>query len=378
MKTSNGAFELAVIGGGIVGIAHAVAAIARGMRVALIERDGVCRSASVRNFGMLWPIGQRPGPDEARALRSLQIWTELAPLAGFHLDPCGSLHLVHHEDEARVVHEYLEQTHGASHRRWLDPAEVLDRAPGAAADGLLGALWSPTECCIDPREAVERLSHWLDAQPNVTRYIGTATRVTPGEVGLADGTQLRTERVVVCPGAEQGALFPALLAAAPLIACKLQMLRTAPQRDGWRMGPMLATGLTLRHYEAFRACPSLAEVCARYAAEEPHFDRHGIHVMASQNARGEVTLGDSHEYGRPFSPGSSQEIDEHILDVARRRFRLKDAAIAARWTGVYLKREDGGCGVALDAADGVQVITGMGGAGMTCSFGFAEQVLDGA
>ena len=85
MTAADDAYDLVVIGGGIVGIAHAVAALERGMRVAMIERDGVCRAASVRNFGMLWPIGQRPGADEARALRSLDAWSKLAPLAGFTL-----------------------------------------------------------------------------------------------------------------------------------------------------------------------------------------------------------------------------------------------------------------------------------------------------
>ena len=156
-----------------------------------------------------------------------------------------------------------------------------------------------------------------------------------------------------------------------------RIVRTHPQPDGWRMGPMLATGLTLRHYAAFAACPGLEAVRARYAEEAPQFDAHGIHVMASQNASGEVVLGDSHDYGRPFAPGSDERVDQHILEFARRRFCLPDASIAARWTGVYLKRTDGGTGLALDAADGVQVVTGMGGAGMTCSFGFAEQVLAG-
>ena len=375
MTAADDAYDLVVIGGGIVGIAHAVAALERGMRVAMIERDGVCRAASVRNFGMLWPIGQRPGADEARALRSLDAWSKLAPLAGFHLNPCGSLHLVHHDDEARVVQEYLEQTGAAPGRQWLEPGEVLAKSPGAAEAGLLGALWSPTEHCVDPREAILRLSEWLDEHPCVTRRTGAATRVEAGEVHLADGARLRASHVIVCPGADQTALFPELLASAPLVACKLQMMRTPPQPGGWSLGPMLATGLTLRHYDAFRSCPSLPVVCARYAADAPHFDRYGIHVMASQNARGEVVLGDSHEYGRPFAPGSSHDIDEHILDVVRQRFRLQDASIAARWSGVYLKREDGRTGIALRAADGVQVVTGMGGAGMTCAFGFAEHVL---
>ena len=64
-------------GRGFSGLAHAYQLARRGRRVIVFERNPRAIGASVRNFGMLWPIGQPLGPLRRLAMRSLQIWLEV-------------------------------------------------------------------------------------------------------------------------------------------------------------------------------------------------------------------------------------------------------------------------------------------------------------
>ena len=137
---------------------------------------------------------------------------------------------------------------------------------------------------------------------------------------------------------------------------------------------MLAAGLTLRHYKSFECCPTLPALSARIARESPWYDRYGIHVMVAQNAGGELILGDSHEFGAMVDPFDKTEIDDLILGYLETFLNFPGLRIAARWHGVYAKHP-GKHAVVLEPAAGVTVVTGTGGAGMTLSFGLAEQVV---
>ena len=367
--------DVAVIGGGIVGLAFAWTAARSGRSVVLFERDRKAQGASVRNFGMVWPIGQPAGPMHRVALRSRELWSELAGKAGVSLDPVGSLHLAYRADERAVLEEFAGGSETLGYDcRLLTPAEVLRRSPAVRPEGLLGALWSPTEACVDPRRAIARIPGWLAETFDVKlRFGSVVTSVEGSEARTSDGERWSFERAVVCGGADFRTLFPDVFEGSGIRLCKLQMMRTVPQPDSWRLGPMLAGGLTLGHYASFQACPSLGELKRRFAETMPEFVRLGIHVMASQNSPGEVVIGDSHEYDDAIEPFDRPIIDDLILGYLRGMVALPDPTIAARWHGIYAKHPTKPLFTA-EPRPGVKVVTAPGGAGMTLSFGFAEQL----
>lgn len=368
-------FDDAIAGAGILGLAHAYHLAKRGRKVVVFERNARAMGASVRNFGMLWPIGQPPGPRHTLAMRSLEIWREVLRDSGLWHEQTGSLHLAYRPDEAQVLREFAQEApHTGYDCAFLSPEEVLVRSKAVQSAGLLAGLWSRTEMCVDPREVVAGLPTYLEQRFGVQFVFGSAVQSFESPHLTAGERTWTVERLFVCCGDDLKTLYPDVLAVSGIQLCKLQMLRTQPIQSDWRLGPMLAGGLTLRHYLSFQHCPSLPELKRRVAQETPEYDHYGIHVMASQNGKGEVTLGDSHEYGAEIEPFDKVEIETLILGYLHTFLHLPGLRIAFRWHGFYGKHPDLHAFIAHPAPE-VTIITGVGGNGMTLSFGLAEQVV---
>ena len=313
------------------------------------------------------------------ALRSREHWLSVLSAANLWHEKTGSLHLAYKDDEAQILHEFIHDAPGNGYDlEWRPAAQVRENAPAVREEKLIGGMWSPTEICVDPREVAAGLPGYLTAAFGVEFHFGvTALDYDRPAVRTSAGV-FEADNLYVCSGDEIQILYPDAYAALGLIPCKLQMLRTAPTGGDYKLGPMLAAGLTLRHYKSFVDCRALPALKERVARETPEYDRYGIHVMASQNGRGELILGDSHEYGADITPFDRDEIDRLVLDYLRGFLTPpngKDFAIASRWHGVYLKHPEKAYLVARPEP-GVTLTTGVGGAGMTLSFGVAEKAVE--
>lgn len=366
--------DVLVIGGGVLGIGHAIAALRAGLSVTVCERHAVARGASVRNFGMVWPIGQPAGPDLDIALRSRQLWGELADEAGFGCRASGSLHLAYADDEWRVLEEYAALAELSDLQLWT-PEEVRAAQPAIVAEGLRGALFSPHEANVDPSVAVRSMHAWLLRQGVAVHYDCPVVAVGEHHATLASGATVQADRIVVCTGDDFAALLPDVYAGSDLVRCKLQMASLVPQPGGFDLGPMLAAGLTLLHYDSFARCASLPALRERIDVDFPEHRARGIHVMVSQGDDGRLIVGDSHDYQPPFPPGLDVETERLILDYLATFFRPCEPRVARRWAGSYAKRRGGESVFRASPMAGVEVVTGVGGSGMTRSLALGEQTV---
>jgi D-hydroxyproline dehydrogenase subunit beta len=367
--------DVAVVGAGILGLAHAYAAARMGRTVAVFDKHPQACGASVRNFGMIWPIGQPPGELHQLALRSRELWLELLAAARLPYRPTGSLHLAYREEEADVAREFAARAPEFGYDSvWLEKEAACRASQAIRTDGLLGALFSSTEFTVDPRMILAALPAFLSERYGVQFFFGTPVHsAAPARIETSRG-RWTAERTFICSGDDFETLYPQQFAASGLTRCKLQMMRTAPQPSGWQLGPSLAAGLTLRFYPAFHHCPSLSKLRERIASEEPAYDRFGIHALVSQTADGALTLGDSHEYGLAVDPFNKEAIDELILRYTRSFLLAPDLGIAERWYGVYAKHPSKTI-VTMEPEPGVKIVASPGGSGMTLAFGMAEKLV---
>lgn len=367
--------EVAVVGAGIVGLAHALAAARKGRSVVLFERNNRAVGASIRNFGMIWVIGKPPGFMRDRVLRSRQVWIEIAEQTGIWLSQNGSLHVAHHADEMAVLHEFYETAgRNLGTCRFLSPEATLDMSPAVNPEGLLGGLWSSTEMLVNPIEAMRCIPDWLQEHYGVTLRFGQTVRQIQLPTLETTHEKWHVERVIVCSGADFETLYPEVYRDAGITRVKLQMLRTIPQPGGFRVGPSLAGGQLLPGYTSFAHCTTLDALRTRLHSEQPEYIANGITVYFSQLPTGEVTIGDTHAYDNTVDPFDAEHLNQLMLDEVRRFAALPTLEISERWHGIYTKIP-GMTELVAYPESGVTVVNALGGGGMSQSFGLAEEVI---
>lgn len=367
-----GSYDLAVVGAGICGLAHALAAARRGKRVVVIDRDAQANGASVRNFGFVTVTGQQEGECWRCAMRSRDVWAEVAPLAGIAILQQGLL-TVARRPEARAVLEDFCATDMGRDCRVLEPAAVAARYDGLRTSGIAGALLSPHEVRVESRDAIPRLAAYLAERRGVTFLRDTAVRaVTPPRLETSRCTIL-ADAVVVCPGDDFRTLHPERIAAYGLTRCKLHMMRVRPAQGDARLPPVMSD-LGLVRYLGYAERPAAAALKARLAAEQAEHLAHGIHLIAVRSADGSLVVGDSHHYAATPEPFAPTAVDDLILDEYAQVFDGPPPAVVERWTGTYASAPDR-LMLVDRPSDALRIVLVTSGTGASTSFAIAEEMV---
>ena len=365
-------FDLAIVGAGIVGLAHALAAVRRGKRVVVIDRDAQANGASIRNFGFVTVTGQERGTTWRRAMRSRDVWCEVAGPARIAIEQSGFV-LLARRPEARSVLEAFMTTEMGQDCALLEPREAARRCPELRPQSCAAALLSPHERRVESRDAVPRLAAWLAEAHGVTFMRGVAVHgVEPPRVSTSQG-DVMAEAVVVCPGDDLQTLFPDRIARYGVTRCKLQMLRLAPPAAGFRLGGAVMSDLSLVRYLGYAALPEAAPLRRRLEAEQPDHLAHGVHLIVVQSRDGSLVVGDSHHYAPTPDPFGRDDVDALILDEYTRTVTSEPPRVLERWTGTYASAKGP---MFMDRpADRVRLVMVTSGTGASTGFAIGEETI---
>ena len=366
---SQESFDIAVVGAGIVGLAHALAATRQGLRVVVIDRDAQANGASVRNFGFVTVTGQEQGLVWRRARRSRDIWAAIAGPAGIAIEQTGLVMVAQRPEAAAVCQAFLG-TDMAAGCAWLDRAGADALLGDLRPARLEGVLTSDIDLRVESRTAIPRLAAWLATAHGVVFRRGTAVRaVESGRIDTTAGP-IRAGAIVVCPGDDLATLFPDAIAAAGVTRCKLQMLRLAA--PGFRLPGAIMSDLGLVRYLGYAALPEATALRARLGAEQPAHLANGIHLIVTQGADGSLVVGDSHHYAATPDPFASAAVDRLILDEFHAVFGMV-LPVCERWTGTYASAA--GHSIVETPMLGVRLVVVTSGTGASTSFALAEEVI---
>ncbi len=368
-------FDVVVVGAGIVGLAHALAARRKGLSVAVIDREAEAIGASVRNFGFVTVTGQQAGDCWRRAMRSRDVWVEVASQAGIRIEHHGLL-VAARRHEAMAVLEAFQTTDMGAECTLLSAADLAARHGSILADGpFAGGLWSPHERRVESRDAIPQLAAWLEASRGVTFHRRTLVKaVAPGRVETTAGT-FTAGHIVVCPGDDLLTLFPDRVTAMGISRCRLHMMKVMPADPAFRLPGSVMTDLSLTRYLGWSELPEAAALRARLNEEQPEYLAHGIHLIAVQGADGGLVVGDSHHYEWSPSPFAQNRVDDLILAELHATLRVPGAMVTERWTGTYASLPDRL--MVRDAPDPtIRLVIVTSGTGASTAFAIAEETID--
>jgi glycine/D-amino acid oxidase-like deaminating enzyme len=196
------AFDVLVVGSGIVGCAVARECALIGWRVGLIGGGKLGGSATAAGMGHLVVMDDSPAQLAITAY-SRSLWHELAPQlpTAAEYDGCGTIWVAADEEELAEARAkcrvYAEHNLEA---RVLTAAELAMAEPNLRT-GLAGGLLVPADGVLYPPAAAAFFLQEAKAYGTEV-FPARAVCAANGEVRLADGTVLSAERIVLAVGTD--------------------------------------------------------------------------------------------------------------------------------------------------------------------------------
>ncbi len=208
---SKAAYDVVIVGAGIVGAACADEFVRRGQRVVVIGADVIGSGATAAGMGHIVVMDDSDA-QFALTRYSQQLWQELRPQLpdDVEYEQCGTIWVA--TDEEEMIEVQRKQAFYGAHGV---PTEVLDAKslrclePNLRA-GMAGGLLVPEDGVLYPPCAARFLMERAQAGGAKLRVGVPVMQIGQGSVRLTDGTEISAGIIVNAAGASAAELTPGL------------------------------------------------------------------------------------------------------------------------------------------------------------------------
>jgi len=329
------ATEVAIVGGGAIGAATAYELARRGVRVTLLEAEGLARGASGRNHGFLWLHTRYPGPSLDLCLASAARYRTLEDELGARFDyrRCGGLVVGTSDGECEILREFVAQRRALGlDYRYLTGDEARALEPDLSP-AVQGASFFPDDGHVYPfllvaalANAARRHGARIETGCRVEAIAVAGGRVTGLRHG---GGRLAADAVVLAAGAWSPLLARTAGLELPILPTRLEMMVTVPLPR--RINAVVEDALAIANYPAFRLCRSWAREKIAPNPAAPYQKRFTM-LFAQANA-GPVILGETSDrvgYRADVTPPGIRTVTNRARQIYP---FLAGAPVVRTWTG---------------------------------------------
>jgi glycine/D-amino acid oxidase-like deaminating enzyme len=203
------AYDVAIVGAGIVGAACADEFARRGLSVAVVDRDQIGSGATSAGMGHVVTMDDSEA-QFALTRYSQQLWQQLRDELPMDVEyeQCGTIWVAADEEEmveVRRKHDYYGKREVPS--EVLD-AQTLQRLEPNLRAGLVGGLLVPQDLVVNPPCAARFLMERAQKRGATVQLGHSVALAGQGRVRMADGFEIRAKIVVNAAGAYASELTP--------------------------------------------------------------------------------------------------------------------------------------------------------------------------
>jgi D-hydroxyproline dehydrogenase subunit beta len=346
------AYDVVIVGAGIVGAACALAFAERGMRLMVVDREIVGGGATAAGMGHIVVMDDSDA-QFALTRYSQRLWQKLRPQLpdDVEYEQCGTIWVAADEEEMAEVRRKLHYYRDCGVAAEVLDARQLKELEPNLREGLAGGLLVPEDGVLYPPCAARFLIEQAQKQGAKIRLGAPVVRVSAGKVRFADGVEIAGQIIVNASGS-----------GSPQLTAGIEVRK--------RKGHLLITD----RYPGF-VRHQLVELGYLKSAHSQTSDSVAFNVQPRRT--GQVLIGSSRQYG-----AEHKEVDPEILSRMLQRAQEYMPALGAMsairvWTGFRAATPDKLPLIGPWPGDRtIFLATGHEGLGITTSLGTARVLVD--